>query len=309
MNQSNKNKRNLGLDQKSDDKSDDPVKRSKQNETNDNEIVEDLSDLEKSEIDDEEEYDEDEEDDKLSDKEISIEFTAHDPIESDFHGIRCLLQQLWLKENIDISELTELVMKETITTVLKQSIDEDESQDEEEHNGDGDDDDSVFGVISIIPFNSHFNDRNCVQQLKQVLLSYLPKDNDILRKLSHSNTKCALIIHERFVNLPPKISVPCYQQLLSELKQSSTSNKFEFDHIIMISKLSKYRNDIIYTNAEDEIFSERADAQFEYSVAKQSDTHSIDWNDDDKTFEPFRKLHLLTKQRWIETINVLKDFV
>ena len=52
-------------------------------------------------------------------QEISIEFTAHDPIERDFHGIRCLLQQLWLKENIDISELTELVMKDTITTVIK----------------------------------------------------------------------------------------------------------------------------------------------------------------------------------------------
>ncbi|OTF75263.1 BCCIP-like protein [Euroglyphus maynei] len=300
MNQ--KNKRNLDNDQHSNDK-----KRSKQNEESDNDKVEDpeISDDEEEE-DEENDYDEDNE--ELSEEEISVEFTAHDPIESDFHGIRCLLQQLWLKENIDISELTELVMKDTITTVLKQSIDEDEQPDEEEQNDDNDDDDNVFGVISIIPFNSHFNDRNCVQQIKQILSSYLPKDNDIFNKLNHA--KCALIINERFVNLPPKISVPCYQQLLAELTSKSSSNeKFEFDHIIMISKVSKNRNNIIYTNAEDEIFSERAEMEFEYSVAKQSDTHSIDWNDDEKTFEPFRKLLLLTKERWIETINVLKNLV
>lgn len=75
----------------------------------------------------------------------------------------------------------------------------------------------------------------------------------------------------------------------------------------MISKLSKNQNDLFYTNDEDEIFSERAETQFEYSVSKQSDTHSIDWNDDEKTFEPYRKLLLLTKERWIETINFLKN--
>ncbi|KAH9415710.1 hypothetical protein DERP_000200 [Dermatophagoides pteronyssinus] len=290
MNHSNKNKRNLDLDQHSNDKSDDPVKRSKQNEEDDREIVENLSDSEKNEIDEEDDYDENNEDEELSDKEISIEFTAHDPIERDFHGIRCLLQQLWLKENIDISELTELVMKDTITTVIKQSIDEDEQPDEDEQNNDDEDDDNVFGVISIIPFNSHFNEKNCVQQIKNLLSSYLPKDNDISRKLNHSDAKCALIINERFVNLPSQISVPCYQQLLAELKQQTTSSKFEFDHIIMISKLSKNQNDLFYTNDEDEIFSERAETQFEYSVSKQSDTHSIDWNDDEKTFEPYQNL-------------------
>ena len=67
MNHSNKNKRNLDLDQHSNDKSDDPVKRSKQNE-DDREIVENLSDSEKNEI-DEDDYDEDGEEEQHDDDE------------------------------------------------------------------------------------------------------------------------------------------------------------------------------------------------------------------------------------------------
>lgn len=49
-----------------------------------------------------------------------MEFSAYDPDESDFHGIKCLLQRLWLKEKIDLSELTNLLIsEETIASVLK----------------------------------------------------------------------------------------------------------------------------------------------------------------------------------------------
>lgn len=53
-------------------------------------------------------------------QEISAEFGAYDPIEEDFHGIVCLMKNLWLKEEINISELVDLfISKSVIVFVLK----------------------------------------------------------------------------------------------------------------------------------------------------------------------------------------------
>lgn len=49
-----------------------------------------------------------------------MEFAAFDATKDDFHGIKCLLKSLWLKENIDLSQITELIIHpNTIASVLK----------------------------------------------------------------------------------------------------------------------------------------------------------------------------------------------
>lgn len=174
--------------------------------------------------------------------------------------------------------------------------------------------------MAVVPFNNHFLERESVKQIKELLLNYLPEDNEISKKLKDTTQKLALIINERFVNLPPKISVPCYKLILNELDSHKKShpysdkpedlfNKFDFDYIVMISKLSKYNAEIMYSNGEDEIFSERAEATFEYSVANQADQLSLDWENERKFFEPFRQVILIEKAKWIRTINLLEDVV
>lgn len=179
----------------------------------------------------------------------------------------------------------------------------------------------MYGVISLIPLNEAFVAKNpCLQQVKQLLLSYIPKTNGIHNGLS--NLKCALVINERFLNLPPKISTPCYTELISELNEKVNKNgeiDYSFDNIIMVCKILKNKSEakastdgqaqIIYVNAEDELFDEAASTTFEYSVSSQCDSDVFDWNDEDNLYEPYRKVLLLSKDKWLETVDRLKEFV
>lgn len=53
-------------------------------------------------------------------KQIQIDFSAYPPIDEDFNGVKCLLSQLWLKEKINVSELTQLLIDQKhICSILK----------------------------------------------------------------------------------------------------------------------------------------------------------------------------------------------
>ncbi len=53
-------------------------------------------------------------------KSVDIDFGAYQPSNDDFNGIKCLLSQLWLKEKINISELTQLLIEQNfICSVIK----------------------------------------------------------------------------------------------------------------------------------------------------------------------------------------------
>lgn len=45
----------------------------------------------------------------LSQQVIQVEFEGRNPMTSDFHGVRQLLQQLFLKSDINLSELADTV--------------------------------------------------------------------------------------------------------------------------------------------------------------------------------------------------------
>ncbi|XP_033106475.1 protein BCCIP homolog [Anneissia japonica] len=81
-------------------------------------------------------------------EEVQIEFEALPPQPTDADGIKRLLQQLFAKAHIDLSDLTNIILSQNhVGSVVKQSADqlaEDSDPDEE------DDDDDVFGFISVI---------------------------------------------------------------------------------------------------------------------------------------------------------------
>ncbi|CAG2122849.1 unnamed protein product, partial [Medioppia subpectinata] len=148
----------------------------------------------------------DEEDDSDINKELNIDFSAYQAIDDDFNGIKSLLRQLWLKENIDVSQLAQLLVDQnTICSVLKQDEDEETADDSDAEEEDLD----VYGVTSVIPLVS-YEDKDCVKQIKDILTGYTPKERQIHKLLTTSSAKIGLIVNERFANLPPKISQPSY---------------------------------------------------------------------------------------------------
>ncbi|KAJ6222149.1 hypothetical protein RDWZM_000694 [Blomia tropicalis] len=287
-----------------------------------NEEIDEAVDDEEDDNDDGYEYEDEDggSDQEFINKEVQIDFTAYGADESDYHGIKCLLQRLWLKEKVDLDDLAKTIIEDnTVAIVLKQENENDEKEDskKEEDDNENDDQDNVYGVISLIPFNEYFNGNNCVKQIKKVLCERMEKDHPIRSKLEDKDSVCALVINERFINISSKISLPCYQQLIEDVKQfkpvDDLDTNYHFDSIIMICKILKPKNDkigeTIYINAEDEIFDEVANERFQYSVSDQCDSDVFDWNDDENLYEPFRKVLLLSSEKWIQTIQKLKNVV
>ncbi len=172
-------------------------------------------------------------------------------------------------------------------------------------------------MTSVIPF-AEYSQKDCIKQIIKTLTTYIPKENQINQLLSNSSEKIGLIVSERFANLPPKISLPSYQQLFNDLKTAKDNKKLalDFDWFLMVCKLlktkptnSKKANhcETIYVNAEDEIIDELADHSFEYSVANQCDSDVFDWKDDEKLLEPFRKVLVIKNDNLRKAIDKLND--
>lgn len=77
--------------------------------------------------------------------EIQVDFEGRNPQDPDFHGIKTLLQQLFLKAHVDLSNLTDLIIGQNyVGSVVKQSQEDEGSEDED------DDANDVFGITTVI---------------------------------------------------------------------------------------------------------------------------------------------------------------
>lgn len=80
--------------------------------------------------------------------ELQVDFEGRNPQDPDFHGIKTLLQQLFLKAHVDLTGLTELIIYQNyVGSVIKQSENVDEAEDDDD---DDDDVNDVFGITTVI---------------------------------------------------------------------------------------------------------------------------------------------------------------
>lgn len=81
--------------------------------------------------------------------EIQVDFEGRYPVDPDYHGIKTLLQQLFLKAHVDLGGLADLIIRENyVGSVVKQSADLEESDDEDTDVND------VFGITTVINLSS-----------------------------------------------------------------------------------------------------------------------------------------------------------
>lgn len=77
--------------------------------------------------------------------ELQLDFEGRNPQDPDYHGIKTLLQQLFLKAHIDLGGLTDLIISQNyVGSVVKQSDEIDESDDDDNDVND------VFGITTVI---------------------------------------------------------------------------------------------------------------------------------------------------------------
>uniref|UniRef100_A0A8C8R4J4 Protein BCCIP homolog n=1 Tax=Pelusios castaneus TaxID=367368 RepID=A0A8C8R4J4_9SAUR len=265
-------------------------------------------------------------------EEVNVEFEAHSISDNDYDGIKKLLQQLFLKAQVNTAELTDILIQQNhIGSVIKQA----EVQ-EEGGGGDDDDDeeeeDEVFGFISLLNLTER-KGTQCAEQIKELILSQCEKNCEQsmveqLDKLLNDTTKpVGFLLSERFINVPPQISLPMHQQLQKELAETQRTNKpcGKCYYYLLISKTfteiakrsskrrgegTQQKEDLMFANAEEEFFYEKALLKFSYSVQEESDTClGGRWSFDDVPMKPLRTVMLIPSDRMNAIMDKLKEYL
>ncbi|KAG3263889.1 BRCA2 and CDKN1A-interacting protein [Ictidomys tridecemlineatus] len=278
--------------------------------------------VEDEDEDDEESDEEEDEDDEVLDEEVNIEFEAYSISDNDYDGIKKLLQQLFLKAPVNTAELTDLLIQQNhIGSVIKQTNVSEDSDDDDA------DEDEIFGFISLLNLTER-KGTQCAEQIKELVLSFCEKNCEKsvveqLDKLLNDTTKpVGFLLSERFINVPPQIALPMHQQLQKELVESHKTNKpcGKCSFYLLISKTfveagksnskkkwSNQKDELMFVNAEEEFFYEKAVLKFNYSVQEESDTClGGRWSFDDIPMKPLRTVMLIPDSKMSEIMDKLK---
>ncbi|XP_050310390.1 protein BCCIP homolog [Anthonomus grandis grandis] len=230
-------------------------------------------------------------------QEVQATFEGRNPERQDFHGIKQLLLQLFLKAHVDLGQLSDMLIAQNgIGSVLKQSCNDSDDEDDMELTEDSD----VFGITSVINLTSH-RETPCVQQfyalLDEMTAQHASEEvKGAVKKILDGGTKLGFLINERFVNIPAKISALMLNTLYEELERMKKKDKsYEFDYFILISKTSRPKGENegeeLFSNDEEEVFKKSADVTFDFSVENQCDSGLAGkWLSEDQQLTPFRRV-------------------
>lgn len=267
------------------------------------------------------------EEDEQVDEEVNVEFEAHSISDSDYNGIKKLLQQLFLKAPVNTAELTDILIQQNhIGSIIKQAEVQDDGSDDDDV-----DDDEVFGFISFLNLTER-KGTQCGEQIKELILSRCEKSCEQrvveqLDKLLKDDTKpVGLLLSERFINVPPQIALPMHQQLQKELKEAQRTNKpcGKCHYYLLISKTfteatknskkkegrNQQKEELMFANAEEEFFYENALLKFSYSVQEESDTClGGRWSFDDVPMKPWRTVMVVPADGIHVIMDKLKDYL
>lgn len=251
-------------------------------------------------------------------QEIQVDFEGRNPIAGDFDGIKLLLKQLFLKAHLNHTELSNIVIsQDNIGSVMKQSWDDDDMTDDEDE-----DQNVVFGVTTVINLTNH-KESECVQQIKALILKRAEeKSTDATLKLlrdilTNDSRTTGFIINERYINIPPQISVPMLENLCKEIKRANEKKlPYNFQYYVMILKFHRKEAkkgkpaEDLYSNPEEELFLQESLASFEYSVKSEQDTAlGGKWREDDETMFPFRKVIVIDGNKLPSIVEGVHGFI
>lgn len=187
-----------------------------------------------------------------------------------------------------------------------------------------DDSETIYGVTSAVDI-SRTRSTGCTEDIRKSLLSKCEQyaeqaDQAAFKKiLDDDKNQVAIIINERFINIPAQISVPLLENLYSEIQAAAVKKeKFRFSFYVMIIKFSRKKGngnivdplEDIYSNGEEEVLNEYADASFEYSVENETDsTLSGKWSKRDSILVPYRKVVAFDAAKLPVIINAIKELL
>nr|Q5BJJ7.1 RecName: Full=Protein BCCIP homolog [Danio rerio]AAH91454.1 BRCA2 and CDKN1A interacting protein [Danio rerio]AAI64248.1 Bccip protein [Danio rerio] len=256
-------------------------------------------------------------------EEVIVDFEAHTISDNDFHGIKTLLQQLFLKCHVNTSDLTDIIIQQNhIGSVIRQAEVPEDSDDEG-------DPDEVFGFISMVNLTER-QGVECLEKLKDMILDQCvkcstPDGQERMENLLQGNAQSVgLLLSERFVNVPPQIALPLHKQLQKEMAEAQRTNKpsGKCQFCLMISKTCKplkkksisagdqAKDELLFVNDEEECFYEQATVKFSYCVQDEADSCATGkWSYDDEPMKPFRTVMVIPMDRMDTIMQKMTDYL
>lgn len=264
----------------------------------------------------ESESEEDSEDETPMDAEdVQMDFEARTAEDCDFNGIKTLLQQVFLKSHVNLSELADTIISQNyVGSIVKQVYDAEAAAD------DDDDDDDAFDTVFALSTVLNLTERKeleCVKQMKTMLTERCKqcskdKSEKFDKLLNDPSHQLGYLVNERYVNLPPNMAIPMLESLVKEMEKACQKQmKYKFDHLIMVCKTFEMaqahnRKDLFWSNPEEELFHEVAEMGFSYSVANERDSGVEKWSSEDG-MEPFRTVLVIAADKLPGVIEKMKQ--
>ncbi|XP_017117515.1 protein BCCIP homolog [Drosophila elegans] len=254
-------------------------------------------------------------------EEVQIDFEGRAPVDPDAQGISQLLQRLFLRAHINCNQMADLIIAQNyVGSVICQCDDEGAESETDDENmvEDG----TVFGITSVLNLTAK-KDQPSIAQLRTYLQDRAKShaseqvQQQLKELLDSEQRHVGFLVNERFINIPAQISVPLLQNLQQEMEAAKAKKmKFDFGTLLLLVKF--YRKEAKkgkpaednYTNAEDELLSDRAKFAFEYSVASETDSGmSGDWLEGDAVMTPYRKLLVLEAKQLPQLVDDIQGFI
>lgn len=212
--------------------------------------------------------------------------------------------------------MSDLLIAQTgVGSVLKQSLNDSDDDDD----SDMVDDFDVFAITSVLRLTAH-RDLPTVQQFYKLIEELTDKHTvgntqQELKRIVADSQRLGLILNERFVNIPAKISSVMLQSLFEEIeKKKKKDDSYNFDNFVMICKTSKPKGvengEEIFTNDEELLFSEAADVTFDFNVEDAVDTAlGGRWTTEDQQLVPYRRIVVFNAKKFKNIIEDVTAFV
>ncbi|KAF3163545.1 Mss4p nuclear export [Orbilia oligospora] len=168
---------------------------------------------------------------------INIDFEFFDPLPHDFHGIKLLLRQLFDADSqlLDLSALTDLILDQKLvgSTVKVDGREGD-----------------PYSFLSVVNLGLHFDtpavkslvtylhSQSTSTPLHELLTPLFTPSPQSQKEDGQEETRLAIILSERLINMPPDISPPSYKMLLEEITYAVEDNEpYNFTHYLLLSKV------------------------------------------------------------------------
>ncbi|KAJ8709730.1 hypothetical protein PYW08_009734 [Mythimna loreyi] len=249
----------------------------------------------------------------VGDKELQADFEGRNPEDCDFHGIRQLLRQLFLKSNVELGGLAQIIISQNyVGSVVKQCLDD--GVDEEDDDDDGSD--GVFGITTIINITKR-KDEQCIQQIRTLLTTLAEENADdrtkalIKKILANESDHVGLVINERILNIPAAISVPLFSSLQNELEKAIKKNMpYTFQYLIWICKTyntGEGSSEVLFANQEEKPIADEALASFDVDVTEQADLSQ--WDYEGGALTPCRKVLIFDGSKFNHLVRLIKEEV